>query len=87
MESPEESLKLAVVIVLSAVFLGVVVLRRYGPVWRKLVSRLGPRWPLLIKIASMATLALWVLFWVLVSPERRDELQQFYHESAPWVVR
>jgi hypothetical protein len=87
METPEESLKWAVVIILLAVFVGVVVRLRYGSVWRKLVIRLGPRWPLFIKIASMATLAVWILVWVLVSPERRGELRQYYQETAPWVVR
>ena len=87
METSEESLKWAVAVLLSAAVVGVILRLRYGSVWRKLVLRLGPRWPLFIKIASVATLALWILVWVMVSPERRNELRQHYQETAPWVVR
>ena len=87
MDASEASLKLAVVIVLTAVIGAIFIQRRYGPVWPKILNRMGSRWPRIIKIGSMATLALWVLFWILVSPEQRDELRQFFEESAPWVVR
>lgn len=87
MDAAEASLKLAVVIVLSAVLAAIFILRRYGPIWPKLLARMGPRWPRIIKIGSVATLALWVLFWILVSPEQRAELRQFFEDSAPWVVR
>lgn len=87
MDSPEASLKLAIVVVLSAVFGAIFIQRRYGPVWPKILARLGPRWPRIIKIGSIATLALWVLFWILVSPEQRADLRRFFEESAPWVVR
>lgn len=87
MDTAEASLKLAIVVVLSAVFAAIFIQRRFGPIWPKLMARMGPRWPRFIKIGSVATLALWVLFWVLVGPEQRAELRQFFEESAPWVVR
>ena len=87
METPEESLEWAIIIILSAVFLAVFFRRRYGPVWPRLRQRLGPRWTLLVKIFQVATLALWILFWVLVSPEQRGELQQYFEENSPWVAR
>jgi hypothetical protein len=50
-----------------------------------------PHWPRFIAFASIttlaATLALWMLFWVLVGPERRPELKRVFEESAPWVFR
>ncbi len=84
METPEASLKFAVVVVLTAVFLAVIVQRRYGPVWPKMRQWLGPRWTLFIKIIPLATLALWVLFFVLVGPEQREDLQRFFAENSPW---
>lgn len=87
METPEASLKFLVVVLLSAVFLAIFVKRRYGAVGRKLMERMGPRWPLIVKIGSIATLVLWLVFWVAVSPERRAELRQFYEDNAPWVAR
>jgi len=87
METPEESLEWAIIIILSAVFLAVFFRRRYGPVWPRIRQRLGPRWPMFIKIGSMATLALWILLWVLAGPERSGELRMFYEQTAPWVAR
>lgn len=86
MESPAASLKFLVVVVLSAIFLAYFIKRRYGPVGRKLIDRLGPHWPMAIKIGSIATLILWMIYWVAVSPERRAELERFYRENAPWVL-
>ena len=87
METPESGLKFLVIVILSAIFLAIFVKRRYGSVGRKLIERLGPRWPLILKVGSIATLVLWLIFWVAVSPERRAELQQFYEDNAPWVPR
>lgn len=87
METPESGLKFLVVILLSAVFLAIYIKRRYGPVGKQLIERMGPRWTLIIKIGSIATLVLWLIFWIVVSPDRRAELQQFYEDNAPWVVR
>ena len=87
MASSEESLKLAVVMLLSAVALAIVILRRYGSVWRTILDRLGPHWPRFIAYASIATLAVWILFWAFVGPEKRVELKRDFQESAPWVVR
>lgn len=87
MESPESSLKFMVVVVLSAIFLAIFIRRRYGAVGRKLIERIGPRWPRILKIGSIVTLVLWLVIWVLISPERRNELQKLYDENAPWVVR
>ncbi len=77
----EDTLKLAAVIILSAVF----VRYRYGPIWPGLRRKLGPRWPLIIKIGSIATLALWILLWVLADPEQRGGLHQIFGENSPWT--
>ena len=79
----EDTLKLAAVLILSAVFLR----RRYGPVWPRIRQRLGPRWTVFVKIASVATLALWILLWVLASPEQRAKPIQFFEENPPWISR
>ncbi len=87
METPESGLKFLVVVLLSAIFLAIFIKRRYGAVGKQLIGRMGPRWPLIIKVGSIATLVLWLIFWVAVSPERRAELQQFNEDNAPWVPR
>ncbi len=84
MASSEESLKLAIVMLLSAVGLAIVILRRYGSVWRTILNRLGRYWPRFVAYASAATLALWMLYWVFVGPEQRAELKRFFQDSAPW---
>lgn len=87
MASSEESFKLAIIMLLSAVGLAIFIWRRYGSVWKTLLGRLGPYWPRFIAIASVATLGLWILFWVLVGPEQRAELKRTFEETAPWVLR
>ncbi len=83
MATPEDLLKLAAILIVTAVIFR----RRFGPIWPRVRRRLGPRWPLFIKVASVATLAVWILLWALASPERREESRQHYQETAPWVVR
>lgn len=87
METPEPGLNFLVVALLSAIFLAIIIRRRYGPVGKLLIERMGPRWPLIVKVGSIATLVLWLIVWVSVSPERRAELRQHYDDNAPWVVR
>jgi uncharacterized integral membrane protein len=87
METPESGLKFLIVVFLSAILLAVFIKRRYGPVGKKLIEWMGSRWTLIIKIGSIATLVLWLIFWVAVSPERRAELKKFYDENTPWAVR
>ena len=87
METPEPGLNVLVVVLLSAVFLAIFIRRRYGPVSKQLIKWMGPYWPLIIKIGSIATLVLWLVIWLSVSPERRAELRQHYDDNAPWVVR
>jgi hypothetical protein len=84
MASPEESLKFAIVLLLSAVALAIVIWRRYGSVWRTILGRLGRHWPRFIAGASIATLALWILFWTFVGPEQRAELKRTFQQSSPW---
>ena len=84
MASSEESLKFAIVMLLSAIALAIFILRRYGPVWRGIRTRMGPRWPRFIAGASIATLALWVAFWTLIGPEQRADLKRVFQESSPW---
>ncbi len=87
MNSGEDSLKLAIVLLLSAAGLAIFIWRRHGSVWRKIIDRLGPRWPQFMAFASIATLTLWMVFWALVGPEQRADLKRIFQESAPWVVR
>lgn len=87
METLESGQNFLVIALLSAVFLAIIIRRRYGPVGKKLIERMGPSWPLIIKIGSVATLVLWLIVWVSVSPERRAVLRQHYDDNAPWVVR
>ncbi|MDA1326504.1 MAG: hypothetical protein O3C34_17395 [Proteobacteria bacterium] len=84
MDSSEESLKFALVMLLSAVALAVVILRRYGSVWRTILNRLGRHWPRFIACASIATMVLWMMYWAFVGREQRAELQRIFQESAPW---
>lgn len=86
-ELPDSSLKLAVIVVLSAVGLAIFILRRYGSVWKKLTGRLGRNWPRIIQIVSISTLALWAMYWIMTGPEQREELKRYFQESAPWVIR
>ena len=86
MEKPEYDLTVLIVVLLSAVFLAIFIRRRYGPVGKRLFDRLDRRWPLIIKIGSIATLVLWLVFWVSVSPERRAELRQYYEDNIPWTA-
>jgi hypothetical protein len=87
MEAPETDLIFPVVVLLSAVVLAIIIRVRYGPVGKKLIERLGPWWPRIIKVGSVLTLILWLIIWVTVSPERRAELREHYDDNAPWVVR
>lgn len=87
METPEIDPKFLIVVLLSAVFLAILIRRRYGPVGKHLIEWMGPYWPMIIKIGSIATLLLWIIIWVTVSPERRAELQRHYEDNAPWIVR
>ena len=87
MNSGEDSLKMAIVLLLSAAGLAIFIWRRYGSVWRNILDRLGPRWHRFIAITSIATLTLWIVFWALVGPEQRADLKRIFQESAPWVVR
>lgn len=87
MEAPETDPKVLVVVLLAAVFLAIIVRRRYGPVGKQLIERMGPWWPLIIKVGSIATLVLWLVIWVSVSPERRAELNKHYEDNAPWILR
>lgn len=87
MASSEETLKLAIVMLLSAVGLAVYILRRYGSVWRAILNRLGPHWPRFIIYASIATLSVWMLFWAFVGPEQRADYKRVFQESSPWALR
>ena len=87
METPEYDLKFLAAVLVSAVIMAIFIRRRYGPVGKKLIEWMGPYWPLIIKIGSIATLVLWLVIWLSVSPERRAELRQHYDDNAPWVVR
>ena len=87
METPEPDLTFLVVALLSAVVLAIFIRRRYGPVGKQLFEWMGPWWPLIIKVGSVATLVLWIVVWISVSPERRAELRKHYDDNAPWVVR
>jgi len=87
MEMPETGLKFLTVVFMSAILLAVFIKRRYGPVGKKLIEWMGPRWTHIIKVGSIATLVLWLIFWVAVSPEHRAELKKFYEENTPWAVR
>jgi len=86
MASSEDSLKLAIVMLLSAIALTVVILRRYGSVWRAILHRLGRSWPRLVICASIATLTGWMLFWAFVGEEKRTELNRVFQESSPWAI-
>ncbi len=80
MVTPEDILKLVVVLLVSAVYIRY----KYGPIWPKLKQRLGPRWPLIIKIGSVATLVIWILLWALADPEQRGSLHEIFGENSPW---
>ncbi|MBE9552613.1 MAG: hypothetical protein IMF05_04020 [Proteobacteria bacterium] len=87
METSESGLNFLVVTLVSVVVLAIIVRRRYGLVGKRFIERLGPWWPRIIKIGSIATMVLWLIIWITVSPERRAELNKHYQDNAPWVVR
>jgi hypothetical protein len=87
METPESGLNFLVVALVSVVVLAIIVRRRYGLLGKKLIEQMGPWWPLIIKVGSVATMVLWLIIWITVSPERRAELNKHYEDNAPWVVR
>lgn len=87
MEPPVSKLLIPVIAVSLAVVLAIFVRARYGLVGKQLFDRLGPWWPRIIKYGSLATLILWLVIWITVSPERRAELKKHYEDTAPWIVR
>lgn len=87
METPEYDLKFLAAILVSALIVTILIRRRYGPVGKKMIEWMGPYWPLIVKVGSIATLVLWIVIWITVSPERRAELKRHYEDNAPWVVR
>jgi hypothetical protein len=87
MEPPLSDLLIPAIALSLAIVLAIFVRARYGPVGRKLIERLGPWWPRIIKYGSLATLVLWLIIWITVSPERRAELNKHYEDNAPWVLR
>lgn len=87
METSESGLSFVVVLLVSAIVLAIVIRRRYGPVGKQLIERMGPWWPLIIKVGSIATMVLWLIIWITVSPERRAELNKHYQDNAPWILR
>jgi hypothetical protein len=87
METSETGLLYPAIFMSVAVVLAIFVRARYGPVGRKLIERIGPWWPKVIKIGSVVTLLLWLIIWISVSPERRAELNKHYQDNAPWVIR
>ncbi len=87
METSESGLSFVVVLLVSAVVLAIIIRRRYGLVGKKLIERMGPWWPRIIKIGSIATMVLWLIIWITVSPERRAELNKHYQDNAPWILR
>lgn len=87
METSESGLSFVVVLLVSAVVLAIIIRRRYGPVGKQLIERMGPWWPLIIKVGSIATMVLWLIIWITVSPERRAELNKHYQDNAPWILR
>ncbi|MDH5557501.1 MAG: hypothetical protein OEZ03_09125 [Alphaproteobacteria bacterium] len=87
METSETGLLYPAIFMSVAVVLAIFVRARYGLVGKKLFERIGPWWPTVIKIGSVATLLLWLIIWISVSPERRAELNKHYQDNAPWVIR
>lgn len=87
METSESGLNFLVVALVSVVVLAIIVRRRYGLVGKKLIERMGPWWPLIIKVGSIVTMVLWLIIWITVSPERRAELNKHYEDNAPWILR
>lgn len=87
METSESGLSFVVVLLVSAIVLAIIIRRRYGPVGKQLIERMGPWWPLIIKVGSIATMVLWLIIWITVSPERRAELNKHYQDNAPWILR
>lgn len=87
METSESGLNFLVVALVSVVVLAIIVRRRYGLVGKKLIERMGPWWPLIIKVGSIVTMVLWLIIWITVSPERRAELNKHYQDNAPWILR
>ena len=72
--------------VVLLLMLGIKFRWRYGSMREMITNRLGPRWAQFIKIGALLSVVFWLLLWLLVSPERRAELQQFYEQTAPWVI-
>jgi hypothetical protein len=87
METSESGLNFLVVVLVSVVVLAIIVRRRYGLVGKKLIERMGPWWPWIIKVGSIVTMVLWLIIWITVSPERRAELNKHYEDNAPWILR
>ena len=87
METSDSGLSFVVVLLVSAIVVAMIIRRRYGPVGKQLIERMGPWWPWIIKVGSIATMVLWLIVWITVSPERRAELNKHYQDNAPWVVR
>lgn len=87
LSAPVSDLFIPVIALSLAVMLAILVRARYGLVGKKLIERLGPWWPRIIRYGSLLTLMLWLIIWITTSPERRAELNKHYEDNAPWVLR
>lgn len=80
-------MKETLALVALVVMLGFTLRRRYGSIWASVVKWAGPRWPQFVKAVFYLTLVSWFLLWLFIDEDRRQELEQFYHQNAPWIPR
>ena len=72
------------------ILLGLLLRRQYGNIGKRIgagVDRLlGPGWARRLVVGLMvATTAVWIAVWALVSPETRERLTLEFFENPPWA--